>query len=201
MMFRLRIDDAKLVSATIAAWAETVGNAYVIVHHLVNDNSHFHLYLDAPMIMSAQALRYRIKTRFGLDKVQYSVGLCDEERIDEYLQYLFNTKHGNIATLHKIKNIPDERLKRARDAAHVVSEEFAKQRKSKKVKTLYEIAQEVRATVKDDTDEPQIVIMSIKLLHKYCKCHDRFLVIKLVDTVRSMVNPSQYAEYILRVMA
>lgn len=200
MKFRLRIDDANNVSATIAAWAETVGNAYVIVHHLVNDNSHFHLYLDA-QIMSAQALRYRIKSRFSLEPVQYSVGLCDEERIDEYLSYLFNTKHGNIATLHKVKNIPDERLKRVRDAAHVVSEEFAKQRKSKKVKTLYEIAQEVRASVKDDTNAEQIIFMSVKLLHKYCKCHDRFLVIKLYETVRSMVNPSEYTEYILRIIS
>lgn len=198
-MFRIRIDDTKQVAATLAEWAETVSRTYVIVHHLVNANSHFHLYLDAPMVMSAQALRYKIKTKFGLDKVEYSVGLCDEARIDEYLQYLFNTKHGNVATLHRT-NIGGDAIQRATAAAQVVSEEFRSKRESLKPKTLYEIAKEVRATVADDTDVGQIVSMTIKLLHKYCKCHDRYLVIKIVDTVRSMVNPSEYAEHILRIM-
>jgi len=199
-MFRIRIDDTKQVSATLADWAETVSRTYIVVHHLVNANSHFHLYLDAPMVMSANALRYKIRTTFKLDKVEYSVGLCDEDRVEEYVQYLFNTKHGNVATLHRT-NMSDDVIQRARNGAHEVSEEFAKQKKTKKVKTLYEIAQEVRATVADDTDQSQIVQMTIRLLHKYCKCHDRYLVIKVVDTVRSMVNPSEYAEYILRLIS
>lgn len=201
MMFRIRIDDTKQVAATVAEWAETVGNRYVLVHHLVNANSHFHIYFDAPMVMSAQSMRYKIKTYFKLDKVEYSVGLCDEDRVEEYIQYLFNTKHGNVATIHRVKNVSDDVIQRCRNRAHEVSEEFAKQKKTKKAKTLYEIAQEVRATVADDTDQAQIVNMSIRLLHKYCKCHDRYLVIKVVDTVRSMVNPSEYAEYILRMMS
>lgn len=197
MMFRIRIDDTKQVAATVAEWAETVSRKHVLVHHLVNANSHFHLYLDAPMVMSANALRYKIRTKFNLDKVEYSVGLCDEDRVEEYIQYLFNTKHGNVATLHRT-NMPDDVIKRCRDKAHEVTEEFAKQKKTKKTITLYQIAQEVRATVADDRNEHQIVQMSIRLLHKYCKCHDRFLVIKLVETVKAMVNPSEYAEYIMR---
>lgn len=200
MMFRIRIDDTKQVAATVAAWAETVSRKYVIVHHLVNANSHFHLYLDAPMVMSAQSLRYKVRTKFELDKVQFSVGLCDENRVDEYLSYLFNTKHGNVATLHRT-NLDRDVIQRATAAAQVVSEEFRSKRQSNKPKTLYEIAQEVRSSVADDTDAGQIVSMTIRLLHKYCKCHDRYLVIKVVDTVRSMVNPSEYAEYILRVMS
>jgi len=197
MMFRIRIDDTKQVAATVAEWAETVSRKHVLVHHLVNANSHFHLYLDAPMVMSANALRYKIRTKFELDKVEYSVGLCDEDRVEEYIQYLFNTKHGNVATLHRTNISPDV-IKRCRDKAHEVTEEFAKQKKTKKTITLYQIAQEVRATVADDTNEHQIVQMAIRLLHKYCKCHDRFLVIKLVETVKAMVNPSEYAEYIMR---
>lgn len=200
MKFRLRIDDVNEVSATVAEWAEAVGHSYVIVHHLVNANSHFHLYLDAPMVMSPQAMRYRVKTKFALDKVQYSVKVCTEGREPEYLQYLFNTKHGNLATLHKVKGVSEEELKRARDAAQVVTEEFAKKCEKKTI-TLYEIAQEVRASVQDDTNAEQIVFMSVKLLHKYCKCHDRYLVIKVVETVRSMVNPSEYTEYILRLIS
>jgi len=197
MMFRIRIDDTKQVAATLAEWAETVSRTYVVVHHLVNANSHFHLYLDAPMVMSAQALRYKIKTKFGLDKVEYSVGLCDEARIDEYLSYLFNTKHGNVATLHRT-NVSGDVIQRAFAAAQVVSEEFRSKRQSSKSKTLYEIAQEVRATVADETSDLQIINMTIRLLHKYCKCHDRYLVLKVIDTVKSMVNPSEYAEFIMR---
>ena len=199
-MFRIRIDDTKQVSATVAVWAETVSRSYVVVHHMVNANSHFHLYLDAPMVMSAQALRYKVRTKFDLTNVEYSVGLCSEERIDEYLSYMFNTKHGNVATLHRT-NLDGDVIQRARNAAQVVSDEFAVKRKSSKPKTLYEIAQEVRATVKDDTNNEQIVKMSILLLHKYCKCHDRFLVIKIIETVRSMVNPSEYTDYILRIIS
>lgn len=200
MMFRIRIDDTKQVAATVAEWAETVSRKYVVVHHLVNANSHFHLYLDAPMVMSAQALRYKIKTKFNLDKVEYSVGLCDEGRVDEYLQYLFNTKHGNVATVHR-HNVDGDVIQRAFAAAQVVSEEFRSKRSASKPKTLYEIAQEVRGSVADENDDFQIIQMTIRLLHKYCKCHDRYLVIKVVDTVKSMVNPSEYAEYIMRIRA
>jgi len=197
MKFRVRIDDVNDVAKTIKEWAGSVSCQHVVVHHLVNANSHFHAYLDAPMIMSPQALRYKIKTTFKLEKVAYSVGICDEERVPEYIQYLFNTKHGNVATIHAT-NVDHSIITAARNAAHVVSEEYAKSRTSRKSLTLYDIACEVRATVSDDQNITQIVHMTIRLLHKYCKCHDRFLVTKVVDTVRSMVDPSEYAEFILK---
>lgn len=182
----------------MTTWAETA-REYVLVHHLVNDNSHFHLYLDAPNLMSQQSVRYHLKTKFKLLPTQYSVKQCDATRVNEYIQYLFNTKHGNLARLIST-NVDDERITAARTAAAVVSEEYSKQRKNNKPKTLYAIAEEVRATVEDPTDQYKVIHMTIKLLHKYCRCHDRYLVIKVVDTVRAMVDPAEYAQHIFSVM-
>ena len=38
-----------------------------------------------------------------------------------------------------------------------------------------------------------IYTVCVKQLHKYCKCHDQFLVNKLVETVISHRDPEAYA--------
>lgn len=200
MMYRIRIDDVNDVATKVTEWVGIHSQRYFVMHHLVNANSHFHLYMDSPMTMSAPAMRYKVKTKFNLSNVQYSVKLCDESRVNEYLQYLFNTKHGNVATI-VTHNFDNNTVDKCRSDANRVSEEFSATRKTKTAKSLYEIAIECRDTVADVRDLGQIIKKSIFLLHKYCKCHDRFLVMKLVQTVQSLVDPDEYGNFILRLMA
>lgn len=199
-MFRIRIDDVNDVATQIAEWAEKVSTKYFVVHHLVNANSHFHIYVDQPMILSAPAMRYKVKAMFKLEPVNYSVGSCDPERITEFIQYCFNTKHGNTATVVK-HNLDPEFVNSARAAANVVSATFDTQRTKKITKSLYDIALECDATGPVTDGPSHAMIKHIMLvLHKYLKCHDRYLVCKVMFTVESLRNPDKAAEYIMNNM-
>lgn len=200
MLFRVRIDEVDTTSPdALTEWAVRNTKDYVVMHHVVNFNKHFHLYMDAPMIMSPQSLRYKVRTYFKLENTQYSVGVCDEERIAEYLSYLYNTKHGNVATLIAT-SLPNDTINTARDSANAVSVAYELERAKKpKAKSLYEIAKEVNDAC--EYVRADIVKESIRLLHKYCKCHDSYLVRKVVETVLSMKDPESYEKYILTMIA
>lgn len=203
MRFRVRVDATSEVnSEALTQWAMRKSNRYVVMHHLVHENSHFHLYLDCEDTQSPQSLRYKLKSYFHLLPVEFSVGECDEARIDEYLSYLYNTKHGNVATLIAT-NLPDYQMDTARNAASAISEQYAKSVK-KKTKSLYDIALEVRSAADDDeerSDTRAVIHHAIRLLHKYLKCHDSYLVKRVVETVLSMQNPMKYEQYILSMIS
>jgi len=203
MRFRVRVDETSEVSReALTQWVLRKCESYVVMHHMVNENSHFHLYLADEAIASAQSLRYKLKTYFKLRPVEFSVGECDEARLDEYLSYLYNTKHGNVATLIAT-NLPDYQMDNARNAATAISEQYAKSAK-KKTKSLYEIALEVRTHADEDEERGNtraVVHHAIRLLHKYLKCHDSYLVKKLVETVLSMQNPTKYEDYIFSMLS
>jgi len=203
MRFRVRVDETGEVNReTLTQWVPKKCHKYVIMHHMVNENSHFHLYMDSHETASCQSLRYKLKSYFKLMPVEFSVGECDEARMDEYLSYLYNTKHGNVATL-VATNLPDYQMDTARNAASAISEQYAKSAK-KKVKSLYDIALEVRSAADEDEDRSDtraVVHHAIRLLHKYLKCHDSYLVKRVVETVLSMQNPMKYEAYILSMLS
>ena len=200
MKFRVRIDETSTCKPEmLAAWTTKNSADYVVMHHLVNKNSHFHLYMDSPNILSCQAMRYKVKTVFKLEPVEFSVGICDETRITEYLSYLYNSKHGNVATL-LTTNLSEEIMQVAMESALAIGKEFLKTKKEK-AKGMYEIAlecvKEVNKLEYHSQPWPElhqgIYIVCVKQLHKYCKCHDSFLVNKLVETVLSHRDPDKYA--------
>jgi len=203
MRFRVRVDETALVNReALTEWVKRKSESYVVMHNMVNENSHFHLYLADDAIASAQSLRYKLKSYFKLQPVEFSVGECDEARLDEYLQYLYNTKHGNVAT-RVATNLPSYTMDDALARANIVSEQYAKSAK-KKTKSLYEIALEVRTSADEDEhggNTREVVRHTIRLLHKYLKCHDSYLVKKVVETVLSMQNPTKYEDYILSMIS
>jgi len=201
MLFRVRIDEIDSTSPeALTQWCAKNSRDYVVMHHHVHLNKHYHLYLDAPMVMSPQSLRYKLKTHFELQNTQYSVGVCDEERLAEYLSYLYNTKHGNVATLIAT-TLGDEVMQTAHDSAQVITQAYKVEREKKpKAKSLYDIAKEVNELCANDCTKTDIIVEAIRLLHKYCKCHDSYLVRKVVETVLSMKDPEAYAKFILTMM-
>jgi len=197
MKLRIRIDAGDLVTnETLTEWVSSNSEDYCVVHHLVNENSHFHLYMDSPMVMSPQSMRYKLKTKFKLDKVEYCVGDCDPARVSEYLSYLFNTKHGNVANLIST-SLDKDVIAQAMADADKISDAYNRTKVKRPTKSLYDMALEVRQTVKDERDKLEIIQMTVRLMHKYCKCHDGYLIRKVVDTVRSLVDPEEYAKNIL----
>jgi len=121
MELRGRIDEVKEVSSdALRAWLTTAGTDIVLVHHILpNGNPHFHFYLKSRFNSVASA-KYNFKKRFVVDKTDWSLKECAADRRDEYLQYLFNTKHGNKPTLiTSFKDLSEEQKR-----ASVISTEF-----------------------------------------------------------------------------
>jgi len=201
MLFRVRIDEVNSTSReALTQWCAKNSSEYVVMHHHVHMNKHYHLYLDSPMVMSPQSLRYKLKSHFNLESTQYSVGVCDKSRIAEYLSYLYNTKHGNIATL-LATTLDDSTMEEAKQNAGQISETYRQERaKNPKPISLYDIAKEVNELCGHDCSRTDIVMNAIRLLHKYCKCHDSYLVRKVVETVLSMKDPESFAKYCLTSM-
>lgn len=198
MLFRVRIDEVETTSPeALTQWCAKNSKDHVVMHHHVHQNKHYHLYLDSPMVMSPQFMRYKLKTHFNLESTQYSVGACDEERVAEYLSYLYNTKHGNIATLIAT-TLDDEIMQTAHQSAQVITEAYKVERQKKpKSMSLYDIAKEVDGLCGHECSRTDVVMTAIRLLHQYCKCHDSYLVRKVVETVLSMKDPEAYAKYLL----
>lgn len=180
MKFRIRLDEIEGAYPLLKTLCKDA-NQYVLVHHQINDNPHYHLYLDKPMYMSCQTVRYHLK-KLTENSTNYSVKQCDEDRVQEYVQYLFNTKHDNKPTLvdHRY---PDDLIQKAKDDAQRIAEEFKqKVKKGKKNITLYEMAMEVDEIT--DVDD-NLIRNAIHVLHKYMKVHDDFLITKIVTTIQS----------------
>lgn len=186
MKFRLRIDEI-CPDMTERLSGFFAGTEHVLVKHVLpHGNPHYHIYYDNPMIMSVPALRYQIDKLTTCKGPQRSIKECDETRKDEYIQYLFNTKHGNISTTISSSIQLDDYIKKAKE----VSEDFAKSRiKAKRPEvTLWEMAEEVRALCV--TDNPtseyelyrQYIEAAIDVCRKHKKTYTDFSIQRLVQT-------------------
>lgn len=127
MKFRVRV-DAELSDANKAHIEEFLKtyNSYVLVSHVLpHGNPHYHVYVDAPMVMSDNAMRQRVKRYFKVEKASdYSVKKCDEDKVNEYVQYMFNTKHGNRAELISYSNFDNSTLDELKKSAQDISTDY-----------------------------------------------------------------------------
>lgn len=201
-LLRIRIDDNKIAHDDISQWFQLWSSEMVIVHHrLPHGNPHFHLYVNCDLAEhnSPQAMRMKIKRKFNITKsTDYSVKLCDESRSDEYISYLFNTKHGNIANL-VYSSIDSNRLDKCIAAAKEISDNFQLVQKRKSTLTQYDLSDEVYNLVLDkykistplgidiyDLQQRDIQIyedcvrFAIDVCHKHRKGFDFFSINKIV---------------------
>lgn len=193
MRFRIRldgVDDTKVISF-MSSYKEGI-----VVHHMVNDNPHYHFYLRDDMIMSTQAMRMRVKRYFDVKKsTDYSVKDCDEPRVQEYIQYLFNTKHGNRWRRVYDVGIGFDVIDDAISSAEKVSDEYEKLKiKQKRTNTIsvFDMAEELAETLKDTDDIADFYANAIKhaiqIAKKYRKGMDYNMIIKIVTTYIGIVN-------------
>jgi len=206
MLYRIRIDKVNdLNSDDILEVCDSEGHV-IVFHELPRGNPHYHMYLDTQI--NDKALRQRFKRKFNLKASDYSVKKCDETRVNEYVQYMFNTKHGNRWELIATNNFDDKLLNDLIQAAKEVSDDFDATKKFKpKGPTIWDIAQEVdqivngQLTVNDlgstelnerinrYSDESEEISVyteaTIKTLRKHRKAFDEFLIRKVISTAMS----------------
>jgi len=198
MKFRIRIDfnddnlnalETVIARQTLVEWFEKYTHKYVIVHHrLPHGNPHYHMYADVPMVMSEDAMRQRIKRQFKpQNRGDYSVKLCDDGREDEYISYMFNTKHGNIAT-HIADNVGADRIGKCLLAAQEVSNDFEQRKNSRKSKgpTIYDIAVEVNEVFSGQDTISNWTNTAIDVLHRHRKTCEPNMLIKIISTAKSL---------------
>ena len=205
-MFRLRIDIVNDLNSD--QLIEVCGpDTYVIVRHeLPHGNPHYHAYFKYNTEMKDNTLRQRLKRKFGfLKSSDYSIKKCDEERANEYVQYMFNTKHGNKWELIDIHNFDNKLLDDLKQNAQKISDDYQSTQKSKsKGPTIWDLAQQVEKEFKDtfnivdnlgdeihnyySNEQRRITVytdLSIKVLRHNHKAFDDNLLRKLIATAMS----------------
>lgn len=153
-LYRLRIDE--ITGLDTDELLQVCGSVqHVLVRHeLPNGNPHFHAYIKTDVKQAN--LRKKIKTLYPeIQKSDYSLKSCDESRINEYVQYMFNTKHGNTWELYHTLNFDNTVLNDLIKAAQEISTDFEQTTKYKKNTgpTIWDIAMEVEEIVNKQLTE------------------------------------------------
>jgi len=201
MYYRIRVDQIEGVEVEdFEAICEP--KVSVLVHHILpTGNPHYHYLIDTDV--KENTLRQRIKRKYpSLKSTDYSIKKADDERINEYVQYLFNTKHGNKSTLISANNFDNDILEDLKKQAQKVSDEYDATKSRHKVATMYELAEEIHRQVNktftiDDLgttalqDHLQLglpinieeyVDATMMVCRKHRKGFDEFMVRKLITT-------------------
>lgn len=199
MKLRLRIDGDS--DDTVLEFLKPY-YAYVLVHHVLpHGNPHYHAYVDDKMSLSIDAFRARVKRFFKTQKPSdYSVKKCDDDKTNEYVQYLFNTKHGNVSRLVTTHNFDSELLSSLQEAAKGVSDDYEQRtlarEKQSRGPTMYQLGVELLELIKanhlaDDISVGDYTRYAIQICHKHHKTTEPNMLIKIVSTAMSFNQPDR----------
>lgn len=192
-MYRVRIDYKpdfdflKLIGEDLFDEAKEL----LIVHHVLpHGNPHYHVYVNIDV--KENTIRQRIK-RKGFVASEFSLKQCDPQRKDEYIQYLFNEKHGNQATVIFNRDIDSEYLHRLQIQAKDVTNEFAHRQTRKRPGklTIYELAEEVHKKIQEHVGPVSIkeyVKVSIDICIKHKQAFEEHYLRRLAFTAMAMSN-------------
>lgn len=192
MSYRVRIDEKVSVEDLKSFF--NISDELVIVHHMVNDNPHFHLYIRSENWKSPQAMRYAIRTKFkNLNKTDYSIKTCDESRKDEYIQYLFNRKHGNVPTLMYTTMDTTSHQQRALE----VYNDFMEKYKSVDEITTYDICKMLAEWIRTNgsVTKLEMVNQCIEIHNKYGKSYCVFSLERVLTTAMGLTD--QYRSHVI----
>lgn len=193
MSYRIRV-DAKISYEDLMCFFE-VFTDLTIVRHDVNDNPHFHAYIMTDKWKSPQSMRYAIRTKFkNLNKTDYSIKLCDETRKDEYIQYLFNRKHGNIPTLLFSTIDTTQHQLRAEQVANDFMEKYQKDHEITQYDISKMLAEYIRTN--DTNNKYEIISQCLSLHNKYGKSYTVFSLERSVMTAMGLTD--KYKDYVIQ---
>lgn len=180
MKFRIRVDDT--VPDAADRWKKLLkGYTHVLVSHVLpHGNPHHHAYVDMPDKTSCPALRYTIDKEFGVSAAERSVKKCDDDRVNDYVQYLFNEKHGNkwVLVSHTFDvNIHVEKAK-------AVAAAFAERQEKKTTITEWDMSEELKSMIENAANptETEIIELAISIRRKYEKPFNDHVMARMIQT-------------------
>lgn len=188
MKFRVRVDSERSDDAFLSFLKPY--SSYVLVYHeLPHGNPHYHIYVDDLMSLSIDAFRKRIDRHFKVSGPDRSVKDCDPTRTNEYVQYLFNEKHGNKAVLVGSVNFDSTLLLQLQTQAKDVADDFALRKKVKSAKqqiSQYDLAMEVKELLesihKTEYSIEEYTRAAITVMRKHRKAFCKFSLGRIIMT-------------------
>lgn len=203
-MFRIRLDIINDLNADKLIEVCQTTSHVIVRHELPTGNPHYHAYIATEL--KENTLRQRIKRLDNtLKSTDYSIKKCNPELINEYVQYMFNTKHGNKWELIDSHNFDNNLIDTLIENAKKISEDYVTTKSKSSRITIWDMAQEVDQLIQDklhsygrgrrddfpeDATNQDIQIeeyteMAIFVLRKHKKPHDEYLLRKLITTTIS----------------
>lgn len=199
MKFRVRIDQSD--DDSVIKFCSSYTSSVIVHHVLPHGNPHYHMYIEDLMSLSIDAFRARVKRYFKpVKSTDYSVKKCDDDKVNEYVQYLFNTKHGNVARYVSSTNFSDDDLVKCKEGAQVVSDEFERvtreREKQSKGPTIYQLGLELKQLLdemhlNDDITVADYTRGAMQICHKHHKSCEPNMLIKIVSTAMSFKQPDR----------
>lgn len=185
MKFRVRIDDKDGLRELLTEYLE--GKDHLLVHHVLpTGNPHFHFFIDMPLVKSQQSYRYQVKTKFKVEGSDFSVKQCDDDKVDEYKQYLFNEKNGNKPTF--VSSSCDV-LEYQRKAKEVADDFKSRQVSKKETISSWGLAMELRQVINQYPEHlreyevyTQFIHDAIKVHEKHHKSYCEFSLLRVIQT-------------------
>lgn len=215
MKFRVRVDDKLDFSRPKgeevgSQWLHDylVGKAHVLVHHVLpHGNPHHHFYIDLPLVNSVASYVYHWKKLIsdkGLTKSDWSIKQCTDDRKPEYISYLFNTKHGNVATL--ISHTEPVEEARANAASISLAFEERKETRDKKAPTKqvtsWDMAEELRTWIDANIEDHEYQLGVIRECIAIHRRHRKtFCAFSLERVIHTALGGSKKADWIVSQVA
>lgn len=184
---RLRIDmQGNVTIDRLESFLSKYKSVVLVAHKLPHGNPHYHAYIDATNnSIGIEAVRNRLKKHFELPAGSYSLKLCDEGRINEFVQYMFNTKHGNEWNVSFVLNFDSAIIEQLQQNAQSVSQVYEQSKKSKSTITMYELAEEVQANMEGKTKTIEnYVLTAVGVCRRHRKAFCKFTLAKIISTAR-----------------
>ena len=128
MLWKRTAEDSEKVKDFVAGYPR-----YALFSHTKRsdpeEHPHYHFYIQSEATMAT--FRARLKKAFTRDKHEYSVQTCDPDRVDEYLQYMWNLKNDNMPEC-LAHNFEQSRIDDAESRSKAATELFVDKRKKAK---------------------------------------------------------------------
>lgn len=164
--YRLRIDAISGVTDdTLTRFLRDKSDAFLLVHHQINDNPHYHAYVSTKYTQGN--FSNLIKKIFPVKGDLYSNKKCDPSRNHEYFAYLFNTKKGNVPRYVDSEGISPLDVTQAQAHAQEVAKEFQARVSSAK-KSKFDIAECVSENDWLNLEELYDNVVSALLVNRMC---------------------------------
>jgi len=131
MQYRIRVDSVPSFSMLdLKRYIDKYATSYCLVRHEpVSPNVHYHIWLETNNADSTVRLMLTKHMPYLKGNAGHSVQMCDPLRKEEYLQYLFNRKHGNRAFFESQLGVDNWEVFQER--SNIATEEYLAVKKGK----------------------------------------------------------------------